>query len=76
MADGVRVRVRVFPYEDDGDLPGSPPVHYKSHIPKAMIIAANALSGSAQGLDGFDGKLGVWCVFAPITADRTSKNRY
>ncbi|CAM9174044.1 unnamed protein product [Choristocarpus tenellus] len=36
-----------------------------------MIIAANARPDSAQS---FDGKLGVWHVCAPKTADRTSKN--
>ncbi|CAN0032365.1 unnamed protein product, partial [Choristocarpus tenellus] len=69
MADGVRVRV--FLYEDDSDLPGSPTVQHKSHIPKTMIIAANAHSDSAHS---FDGKLGVWHMCAPKTADRTSKN--
>ncbi|CAM9593327.1 unnamed protein product [Choristocarpus tenellus] len=54
MADGERVRV--FPHEDDSDLPGSPTVRHKSHISKAMIITANARPDSAHS---FDGKLDV-----------------
>ncbi|CAM9281815.1 unnamed protein product [Choristocarpus tenellus] len=69
VADGERVRI--FPHEDDSNLPGSPAVQHKSHIPKTMIIAANAHPGSAHS---FDGKLGVWRVCAPKTAERTSKN--
>ncbi|CAM9307431.1 unnamed protein product [Choristocarpus tenellus] len=57
MTDGERVRV--FPHEDDSDLPGSPNVQHKSHIPKIMIIAANARPDSTHS---FDGKLGIWCV--------------
>ncbi|CAM9980098.1 unnamed protein product [Choristocarpus tenellus] len=36
-------RVGVLLDEDDSDLPGSATVQHKSHIPKTMIIAANAL---------------------------------
>ncbi|CAM9768275.1 unnamed protein product [Choristocarpus tenellus] len=36
-----------------------------------MIIAANAHPDSTHS---FDGKLGVWRVCAPKTADRISKN--
>ncbi|CAM9284918.1 unnamed protein product [Choristocarpus tenellus] len=57
MADGERVRV--FPHEDDSNLPGFPTVQHKSHVPKTMIIAVNAHPDSAHG---FDGKLGVWRV--------------
>ncbi|CAM9898840.1 unnamed protein product [Choristocarpus tenellus] len=69
MADGERVRV--FPHEDDSDLPGSPTVQHKSHIPQTMIIAVNACPDSTHS---FDGKLGVWHVCAPKTADRINKN--
>ncbi|CAM9998629.1 unnamed protein product [Choristocarpus tenellus] len=69
MVDGERVGV--FPHEDDSYFPGSPTVQHKSHIPKSMIISANARLDSANR---FDGKLGVWCVCAPKTADRTSNN--
>ncbi|CAN0046543.1 unnamed protein product, partial [Choristocarpus tenellus] len=69
MAD--RERVRVFPHEDDSDLPGSSTVQHKSHIPKTMIIAGNACPDSAHS---FDGKVGVWRVYAPKTEDRTSNN--
>ncbi|CAM9274856.1 unnamed protein product [Choristocarpus tenellus] len=57
MADGKRVRV--FPHEDDSDLPGSPTVQHKSHIPKSMIIATNTCPNSARS---FDGRLSVWRV--------------
>ncbi|CAM9963062.1 unnamed protein product [Choristocarpus tenellus] len=69
MADGERVRL--FPHEDDSDLPGSPTVQHKSHIPKTMIIAANTRPDLTHSLDG---KLGVWRMCAPKAADRTSKN--
>ncbi|CAM9775970.1 unnamed protein product [Choristocarpus tenellus] len=64
-------RDRVFPHEDDSDLPGSPTVQHKSHIPQTTIIAAYAPPDSAHS---FDGKLGVSCVCVPKTAGRTRKN--
>ncbi|CAM9740571.1 unnamed protein product [Choristocarpus tenellus] len=69
MADGERGRV--FLHEDNNDLPGSPTVQHKSHIPQTIIIVANARPDSAHS---FDGKLGAWRVCAPKTADRTSKD--
>ncbi|CAM9480170.1 unnamed protein product [Choristocarpus tenellus] len=70
MADGERVRV--CPHGDDSDLPGSRTAQHKNHVPKIMIIAVNTCPNSAHS---FDGKLGIWRVCEPKTADRTSKNR-
>ncbi|CAM9362117.1 unnamed protein product, partial [Laminaria digitata] len=53
-------------------IPGSPRVQQKSHLPKIMIIVANARPDPAHN---FDGKIGIWRICVLKTAERSSKRR-
>ena len=59
----------MFPGED---IPGSPRVQHKSHVPKIMIIVANARPDPTHN---FDGKIGIWRICVMKTAQRSSKRR-
>ena len=62
-------KIRMFPGED---IPGSPRVQHKSHVPKIMIIVANDRSDPTHN---FDGKIGIWRICVMKTAQRSSKRR-
>ncbi|CAM9774987.1 unnamed protein product [Choristocarpus tenellus] len=72
MTDGGE-RVRVFPHEDDSDLPGSPTVLYSTRVisPKPRSLQPTPAQILLTALME---KVGVWRVCASTTADRTSKN--
>ncbi|CAN0351880.1 unnamed protein product, partial [Laminaria digitata] len=59
--------VRIFPGET---IPGSPRVQHKSHLPKIMVIVANARPDPSHN---FDGKIGIWRISILKTAERSSK---
>ncbi|CAB1098721.1 unnamed protein product [Ectocarpus sp. CCAP 1310/34] len=60
-------KVRVFSGED---VPGPPRVPHESHLPKIMVIVANARPDPAHD---FDGKIGIWRICVIETAQRSSK---
>jgi len=62
-------KVRVFPGEE---VPGAPRVQHKSHLPKIMVIVANARPDPTHN---FDGKIGIWRICVIKTAQRSSKRR-
>ena len=62
-------KIRMFPGED---IPGSPRVQHKSHVPKIMIIVANARPDPTHNADG---KIGIWRNCVMKTAQRSSKRR-
>ncbi|CAN0111437.1 unnamed protein product [Pylaiella littoralis] len=62
-------KVQVFPGEE---VPGPPRVQHKSHLPKIMVIVANARPDPAHN---FDGKIGIWRICVIKTAQRSSKRR-
>ena len=55
-----------------GDIPGSPRVQNKSHVPKIMIIVVNVRPDPTHN---FDGKIGIWRICVMKTAQRSSKRR-
>ncbi len=65
MRDGKKVRI--FPRDL---VARAPKAQHKSHIPKVMFIVAD--SGPDPDHD-FDGKLGIWRVSKPKTAQKRSK---
>ncbi|CAN0351453.1 unnamed protein product, partial [Laminaria digitata] len=62
-------KIRMFPGEH---IPGAPRVQRKSHLPKIMIIVANARPDPTHN---FDGKIGIWRICVMKTAERSSKKR-
>lgn len=62
-------KVRIFPGEE---IPGAPRVQHKSHLPKIMVIVANARPDPSHD---FDGKIGIWRICVMKTAERSSKGR-
>ena len=62
-------KIRIFPGEQ---IPGSPRVQHKSHLPKIMAIVANARPDPSHD---FDGKIGIWRICIMKTAKRSSKRR-
>ena len=62
-------KIRIFPGEQ---IPGSPRVQHKSHLPKIMVIVANARPDPSHD---FDGKIGIWRICIMKTAERSSKRR-
>ncbi|CAN0188679.1 unnamed protein product, partial [Laminaria digitata] len=62
-------KIRMFPGEH---IPGAPRVQHKSHLPKIMIIVANARPDPTHN---FDGKIGIWRICVMKTAERSSKKR-
>ncbi|CAN0400133.1 unnamed protein product, partial [Pylaiella littoralis] len=64
-----KAKVRVFL---DEEISGAPRVQHKSHLPKIMIIVANARPDPAHD---FDGKIGIWRICVIETAQRSSKRR-
>ncbi|CAM9781632.1 unnamed protein product, partial [Sphacelaria rigidula] len=62
-------KVRIFPGEE---IPGSPRVQHKSHLPKTMVIVANARPDPTHD---FDSKIGLWRICVMKTAERSSKRR-
>ena len=62
-------KIRMFRGED---IPGSPRVQRKSHVPKIMIGVANARPDPTHN---FDGKIGIWRICIMKTAQRSSKKR-
>ncbi|CAN0505402.1 unnamed protein product, partial [Laminaria digitata] len=62
-------KVRVFPGEKP---PKSPRVQHKSHLPKIMVVTANARPDPSHN---FDGKIGIWRICVIKTAQRSSKRR-
>lgn len=65
----VKEKVRVSP---DEEVPGTPRVQQKSHVPKIMVIVANARPDPARN---FDGKIGICRICVTKTAQRSSKRR-
>ncbi|CAN0371463.1 unnamed protein product [Pylaiella littoralis] len=61
--------VRVFPGEE---VLGAPRVQHKSHLPKIMVIVANARPDPAHN---FDGKIGIRRICVIKTAQRASERR-
>ena len=59
----------MFPGED---IPESPRVQHKSHVPKITIIVANARPDPTHN---FDGKIGIWRIYVMKTAQRSSKSK-
>ena len=59
-------KIRMFPGDD---IPGSPRAQHKSHVPKIMIIVANARPDPTHN---FDGKIGIWRICVMKTAQRLS----
>ena len=62
-------KIHMFPGED---IPGSPRVQHKSHVPEIMIVVANARPDPTHT---FDGKIGIWRICVMKTAQRSSKRR-
>ncbi|CAM9506149.1 unnamed protein product, partial [Sphacelaria rigidula] len=62
-------KIRIFPGEE---IPGSPRVQHKSHLPKIVVIVANARPDPTHD---FDGKTSIWCICVVKTAERSSKRR-
>ena len=69
IRDRDKEKIRMFPGED---IPESPRVQHKSHVPKIMIIVANDRSDPTHN---FDGKIGIWRICVMKTAQRSSKRR-
>ncbi|CAM9592210.1 unnamed protein product, partial [Sphacelaria rigidula] len=65
----IKEKVRIFP---GGRIPGSPRVQHKSHLPKIMVIVANARPHPSHN---FDGKIGTCRICVLKTAERSSKRR-
>ncbi|CAM9813318.1 unnamed protein product, partial [Pylaiella littoralis] len=61
--------IRIFPGES---IPGFPRVQHKIHIPKIMIIVANARPDPSHD---FDGKIGIWRICVVKTDQRTTAKR-
>ena len=62
-------KIRMFPGEE---IPGAPRVQHKNHLPKIMVIVANARPDPSHN---FDGTIGIWRICVMKTAERSSKKR-
>ncbi|CAN0061435.1 unnamed protein product, partial [Laminaria digitata] len=74
-------RKLVLPSEGQGEdwnlppgetIPGSPRVQHESHVPKTMVIVANAWPDPSHD---FNRKIGIWRICVLKTAERTSKRK-